>query len=224
MRGLSLVGVVLVAGACAQPTPSAAPMAASSVFSVDAGLRLSVDESSNGGPPLARTPEPGVLAEILAAAPKTMPSATDPSGVTLIGTETGVKQDRTAKNTLGSKGMANGSRGPKSTLIEGGTVEVQALPAHAAERAARAQIYYPLVTRCRDAEGHILPPDAVVLGFRVDEDGNIVASSISAIAAEAKHESAANCMRRELSAVAFRGLAGLRGSTTLLHVTIPSVD
>lgn len=224
MRGLPLVGVVLVGVACAQPAPTAAPVPASSVFSADVGRGLSFVEGSDGGAPLARNPEPGVLAEVLAAAPKTMPSATDPAGGTLIGTETGVKQDGAAENALRSKGTANSGRGPKSMSIESGTIEVQALPAHAAERAARAQIYYPLVTRCRDAEGHILPADAIVLGFRVDEDGHIVPSSISAIAADAKHESAANCMRRELSAVAFRGLAAFRGSTTMLHVTIPSVD
>jgi hypothetical protein len=120
--------------------------------------------------------------------------------------------------------MATGGRVAKSTLIESGTVEVQGLPAHAAERAARAQVYYPLVTRCRDADGRILPPDAVVLRFRVDEDGNIVPSSISAIATDPRHESAANCMRRELSAVAFRGPAALRGSATSLRATLPSVD
>jgi hypothetical protein len=103
-------------------------------------------------------------------------------------------------------------------------VEVQALPAHAAERMSRAQVYHPLVMRCRDADGKILPPDAIVLRFRVDEDGNIVPSSISAIAADPRHEAAANCMRRELSAVAFRGPAAFRGSPTSLRATIPSVD
>jgi hypothetical protein len=224
VRGLPLVGVVFVGVACAQPAPTAAPMPASSVFSADAGSGLSVVVGPDGGPPLARRPEPGVLAEILAAAPKKLPTATDPDGGSLIGTDTGVKPDETAENALRSKGAATSLRGAKSLLIESGTVEVQALPAHAAERTARAQVYYPLVTRCRDAEGRILPPDAIILRFRVDEDGNIVASSISAIAADPRHESAANCMRRELSAVAFRGPAALRGSATSLRATIPSVD
>jgi len=194
------------------------------VFSADAGPGLSVVESSNGSQPLARSPEPGVLGEILAAAPKKMLSATDPDGGTLIGTETGVKQDGAAENTLGSKGTANGVRAAKMMSIESGVVEVQGLPPHAAERTARAQFYYPLVTRCRDTDGQILPPDAITLRFRVDEDGNIVPSSISAIAADERHESAANCMRRELSAVAFRGPAAFRGSPTSLRATIPSVD
>jgi hypothetical protein len=224
VRGLSLLGVVLVGVACAQPTPTAAPMPASSAFLADAGPGLSVVEASNGGAPLARSPEPGVLAEILAAAPTSMPSATNPNGGTLIGTETDTKPDQSSLNTLGSKGMASGPRVPKSMSIESGVVEVQGLPAHAAERTARAQFYYPLVMRCRDTAGQILPADAITLRFRVDEEGNVVPSSISAIAADPRHESAANCMRRELSAVAFRAPAALRGSPTTLRATIPSVD
>jgi hypothetical protein len=165
-----------------------------------------------------------VLAEILAAAPKELPTSTNANGGTLIGTDTGAKQDDAAENTLRSKGIATTGIGGKSALIESGTIEVQALPPHAAERTARAQVYYPLVTRCRDAEGHILPADAIMLRFRVDEDGNIVPSSISAIANEPRHESAANCMRRELSAVAFRGPAAFFGYATTLRATIPSVD
>jgi len=199
-------------------------MPASSVFSPDSGMGLSVVEGIDGGPPLAKQPEPGVLQEILAAAPKQLPSATDPDGGTLIGTETGAKPDDAAANTLGSNGSSPAAQGPKSALIESGLVEVQALPGHALERTSRAQVYYPLVTRCRDAEGHILPPDAVVLRFRVDEDGHIVPSSVSAIAVDPKYESAANCMRRELSAVSFRGLAAYRGTPISLKATIPSVD
>lgn len=222
VRGLVLAGVVFVAGACTQPAPTAAPMPASSVFSREAGLGLSVVDGADGGPPLAQHPEPGVLAEIVAAAPKTLPVATDPDAGTLIGTETGVKADDGSPNALGSKGT--GGRLAKSTTIESGVVEVQGLPAHAAERILRAQIYHPLVNRCRDTEGRILPPDAIVLRFRINEDGNIEPSSISAIAADPRHENAANCMRRELSALAFRGPAAFRGSATSLRATIPSVD
>jgi hypothetical protein len=223
VRQLPLVGVVIVGAACTQPAPTAAPMPASSVFSVDAGMSLSVIDGTDGGLPLAQQPEPGVLREILAAAPKKIPASTDPDGGTLIGTDTGAKQDDAAGDGLKTKGLSS-AKEAKSALIESGLVEVQALPGHAAERTIRAQVYYPLVTRCRDADGHILPPDAIVLRFRFDEDGNIVPSSISAIPADPKHESAANCMRRELSAVAFRGLAAFRGTPISLKATIPSVD
>jgi hypothetical protein len=221
VRVWPLVGVVGFGFACSQPAPTAAPAPASSVFSADAGVGLSVVDGADGGPPLAKEPERGVLAEILAAAPKELPKPTDADGGTLIGTETGA--DGVA-NPLGTKGTLAMAHGKKATMIESGSIEVQSLPAHAAERTARAQIYYPLVMRCRDADGRILPPDAIVLRFRLDEDGNIVPSSISAIAVDPRHESAANCMRRELSAAAFRGPAATRGSSVSLKATIPSVD
>lgn len=224
MRGLLLVGVGVWSAACTQSAPTAAPPPASSVFSADAGLGLSVVDDRERALPLAQHPEPGVLNEIVAAAPKNQPPATNGDGATLIGTETGVKPPKTSENALHAKGVPTTRRNPKSAVIESGTVEVQSLPAHAAERTSRAQVYYPLVARCRDADGHILPPDAIILRFRVDEDGNIVPSSISAIAADPRHESAANCMRRELSALAFRGLAAFRGSATSIRATIPSVD
>jgi len=189
---------------------------------MDAGMGLSVVGGADGGLPLATEPEPGVLEEILSAAPKTPPKPTEPDSGTLIGTETGEKEGP-GTSSFASK-AASATRGSKSSLVETGIIEVQALPAHAAERTARAQIYYPLVMRCRDAEGHILPPDAIVLRFRVDDDGNIVPSSISAIAVDPRHASAANCMRRELSAAAFRGPAASRGFPSSIKATIPSVD
>lgn len=222
VRRLLLVGVGLGFAACAQPAPSAAPAPATSVFSPDTALRLSVGDGADGNSSLAQAPTPEALEEIIAATPKNAAASTGPNGATLIGTETDVKEERPSENALGSKG--SGNKAKKSMVVESGTVEVQALPAHAAERLSRAQVYHPLVMRCRDPEGRILPPDAIVLRFRVDEDGNIVASSISAVAADARHEAAANCMRRELSAVAFRGPAAFRGTPTSLRATIPSVD
>ncbi len=222
MRAVSLAIAVVGLG-CSQPEVTIAPAPISSVFSADAGPGLSA-ESLDGRAPVAREPEPGVLAELLAAAPKHAPTSTDPDGGTLIGTETNLKPDGPSDNGLGPQGLAPKVRGRASSVVESGTVEVQGWPARVAERTARAQVYYPLTTRCRDALGKILPPDAIVLKFRVDEDGNIVPSTISAVAADARYESAANCMRRELSALAFRGPAAYRGLTTSLNATIPSVD
>ena len=224
VRGLLLVGVVFASGACTQPAPTATSRPASSVFSPEAGGGLSVVDDADGGPPLAQHPQPGVLDEILAAAPKKMPASTDPDAGTLIGSDTGIKADESAENALGSKGTPTAARSSKGAVVESGPIEVQGLPAHAAERMSRSQVYHPLVNRCRDADGHILPPDAIVLRFRINEEGNIEPSSISAIAADPRHESAANCMRRELSALAFRGPAALRGSAPQLRATIPSVD
>lgn len=222
VRRLLVVGIVMGFAACAQPAPTAAPPPATSVFSPDMALRVSVGDGADGNSSLAQAPTPGVLQEILAATPKNAAASTAPNGATLIGTETDVKEDGPSENALSTKG--SGNKAKKSPVVEGGAVEVQALPAHAAERLSRAQVYHRLVMRCRDTDGRILPPDAIVLRFRIDEEGNIVPSSISAVAADKRHEAAANCMRRELSAVAFRGPAAFRGTSTSLRATIPSVD
>ncbi|HRI64558.1 MAG TPA: hypothetical protein PK156_09965, partial [Polyangium sp.] len=76
MRAVLLTGVVFVVGACTQPAPTTTSRPASSVFSPEAGGGLSVVDGADGGPPLAQHPEPGVLDEILAAAPKTLPAST----------------------------------------------------------------------------------------------------------------------------------------------------
>lgn len=221
VRVSPLIGLAVLGVACSEPPPTTAPVLASSVFSADAGMGLSAVEGFDAGPSFAKEPEPGVLGEIVAAVPKKTLTATDPDGGTLIGTETGVKESEVAKNNLGSKDPAPKA---KSAMVESGPMEVQALSPHGVERMARAQIYHSVVTRCRDSAGRILPADAIVLGFRIDEEGTIVPSSISAIANDPKHENAANCMRRELSAVAFRGLAASRGTASKFTATVPSVD
>jgi hypothetical protein len=92
------------------------------------------------------------------------------------------------------------------------------------ERECRAQLYWPLVQRCRDPSGSILPPEVVTLRFLVDADGAIVSSSIFAAASEPRWEPAAECMRRELSALPFRAPASVRGAVTRVEATVPSVD
>ena len=225
VRVLPLIGIVVVGAACAEPAPSAAPRPATSVFSANAGASLSVAALLDGGLPFAKAPEPGVLDEIVAASPKALPKNTGPDGGTLVGTETKDEQAADAEVALSSKEPSAASvRSDKPALVKGGNVEMQELPAHAIERATRAQLYYPLVMRCRDVDGKILPPEAIVLRFKTDEDGSIAPSSISAVAVDPRHESAANCMRRELSAAPFRAPATARGVATHVSATIPSVD
>ncbi len=231
VRVLPLIGivVVVVGAACAEPAPSAAPRPATSVFSADAGAGLSVAALLDGGLPFAKAAEPGVLDEIVAASPKALRKNTGPDGGTLVGTETKTEtkdeQAADAEAALSSKepGVLP-LRADKPFLVKGGNVEMQGLPAHAIERATRAQLYYPLVMRCRDLDGKILPPDAIVLRFKIDEEGSIAPSSISAVAVDPRHESSANCMRRELSATPFRAPAAARGVATHVRATIPSVD
>jgi hypothetical protein len=113
----------------------------------------------------------------------------------------------------------------KKSDVQLGVVAVQSdMASPAIEREARAQLYFPLVSRCRDKEGKILPPDAVLLEFTINEDGYIVAQNISATATSPEHHSAADCMRRELLGLPFRGPAGARGQQAQVKMTVPSVD
>ena len=92
------------------------------------------------------------------------------------------------------------------------------------ERECRAQVYWPLVDRCRDTRGAILPPEVVTLHFLIDSDGAIVSSSIQATATDARWDAAAECMRRELSALPFHAPASVRGAVTRVAATVPSID
>jgi hypothetical protein len=95
----------------------------------------------------------------------------------------------------------------------------------AIEREARAQLYYPLVTKCRDKAGKILPPDAVFLEFEIDVDGYIVPTSIATKAFQSEFQQAADCMRHMLAGLQFRGPPGARKvKPTTVKMTVPSVD
>ncbi|MRG95028.1 hypothetical protein [Polyangium spumosum] len=213
------------------PAPLPSPRASSSVFSPEAAARLPLAEPEDGGAPVAKEAVPGVLEEILAAAPKASTTPTGPDGGTLVGTETGVREEaREAGGGLdgGVDAAAAASalpRARKRIHIQAGSPDVhEGIPSSAVERAARAQLYYPLVTRCRGADGKILPPDTIVLRFKIDVDGYIVPSSISTSGTEPRYEAAANCMQRELSAAGFRAPAAARGVATWVNATVPSVD
>ena len=204
------------------PAPAPTPRAASSVFSPEVAARLPLAEPEDGGAPVAKAPAPGVLEEILAAAPKASATSTGPDGGTLVGTETGVRDE--TQSTPESLDASPLRRSKRMQIQEGSPDVHEGIPSPAVERAARAQLYYPLVTRCRGADGKILPPDTIVLRFKIDVDGYIVPSSISASGAEARYEAAATCMQRELSAAAFRAPAAARGVATWVNATVPSVD
>ncbi|MDC3955853.1 hypothetical protein [Polyangium jinanense] len=228
-------GFVLTALLCASlvactsepaPAPAPPPRAASSVFSPEVAARLPLAEPEEGGAPVAKAPVRGVLEEILAAAPKSSATPTGPDGGTRVGTETGVRDETEGAPEGPRVGLeASAPRMAKRIQIQEGSPDVhEGIPSPAVERAARAQLYYPLVTRCRGDDGKILPPDTIVLRFKIDVDGYIVPSSISASGTEARYEAAANCMQRELSAAAFRAPAAARGVATWVNATVPSVD
>jgi hypothetical protein len=217
---LALATAIALAG-CAEPEPSAQPRPATTVFSPRAAPQAAPVDRGDSGAELQTTPDPTALEEILAAAPRTGARPTGPDGGTLVGTVTDAGDE-----PRDAGAPAPDAAAPKAEArVEAGEPEVQpGLPSPAIERAARAQLYYPLTTRCKDKGGKILPPDAIQLNFRIDADGYVVPSSISAIATDPRHEDAASCMRRELGAATFRAPAAARGAGTWVNVTLPSVD
>lgn len=183
----------------------------------DIGVRAT--DIADAGPAPTATVDPLAFDDFLKAAPSSAPAPTDPDGGTLLGAATA---------TAGASSPITVEEPPKRSakaVVQLGTVAVQSEMASAAlEREARAQLYFPLVTRCRGKDGKILPPDAILLEFTIDADGYIVPQNISATATSAEHTAAAKCMRRELSGLPFRGPSGARGQTAQVKMTVPSVD
>jgi len=163
--------------------------------------------------------DPLAVDDLLRAVPKTAPSPTDADGGTLVGSDTGTPSTASPVTTI------EVPERQKKPSVQFGVMAVQAdMASPAIEREARAQLYFPLVTKCKDAAGKILPPDAVKLELTIGDDGYIVQQNISATAVDPSHHAAAECMRRELSGLPFRGPAGARGRGTLVKMTVPSVD
>jgi hypothetical protein len=224
VRAAFALALAAVLAACAAPEERPPPpRPASSVFSPDAAAHLESPESSAGTKPFAKDPDPAALGEILAAAPKNAPQVTGPDGGTLVGTNTElVEKDPKNAQVLIPAHKDPGL--PKISIKEGDLDVGVGIPSPAVERAARAQLYHSLVTRCRDQNGKLLPPDAIVLHFRIDADGYIVPPSISAIASDPNHADAAACMRRELAGSSFRAPMAARGMASMVNATVPSVD
>jgi hypothetical protein len=165
--------------------------------------------------PVPTTSEPAALDEILGAAAKNAPSPDDERS--LIGTDTHLVSDAGVHPPRADA--------PKSGRVRVGSVSVEpGMSSPAIERAARAQLYWPLVQRCRDPAGGILPPEVVRLTFHVDRDGYIVPATILAVAKETRFADAARCMARELGIVQFRAPAGGRGLPQVVTTDVPSVD
>lgn len=159
------------------------------------------------------------LDDLVAAAPKLVPSPTAADGGTTIGAETTLPEPsaRAAESAA-----PDATHAPRVVV---GTPTLQAAMANPAiERAARAQLYWNLVQRCRDKDGKILPADAIAMRFSIDADGYIARSSIVATARSAEHTEAAHCMRRELSTATFRAPAATWGHPGGVQATLPSVD
>ncbi len=150
--------------------------------------------------------EPAALLEIIAAAPA---DSTSPDA--LPGSAPPAPSAR-------SKGRASIDLGAEPMVMEPG------LASPAIEQALRAGLYWELVQRCRDAEGKLLPPDAIDLAFTVEADGSIAKASVTATARKREHDAAAECVRREVGASTFRGPLPENGMATRVATTVPSVD
>jgi hypothetical protein len=189
---------------------------------------------AQGGPDAGADPavvssvDPAAVDELLAAVPKTQPAPTGPDGGTLIGTDTGEKEqtDRPAKKEPAGPPLPKAAAEPqKKSLVSLGDVSFQGSMANPSiERAARAELYWPLVQRCRDKDGKILPADAILIVFQINVDGYIIGSSIVASPTKPIYEDAAHCMRRELLTSTFRAPPAARGVPSKITMTVPSVD
>ncbi|WP_437332090.1 hypothetical protein [Sorangium sp. So ce394] len=221
----ALVVLLPLLASCGRPEPAPpaeADAGAHTPWTRSAAASLSERgaQPRSGGPPAASSAEPGALEEILAAARQAAPRPGDGASLAKIGTTTGLP----APSAPPSAAEPSPAPAPRSR-VEIGAPMVQAdMSSPAIEKAARAQLYWDLVQRCRGPDGKILPPDAVRVEFNVDAEGYIVVPTIIGSASDPRYDEAATCMRRELSGATFRAPAGARGLPTRVDATVPSVD
>lgn len=220
-------------GACSRPVEDPAAPSESSPKGVASartseGLGPSPAPSSASEARASASVEADALAELIAAAPKQRPPTTGAEGASLVGTETGEKPSKepeVPKKDAAPSPSGSADAPPQKQKISVGLLSIQRdMASPSIEREARAQLYWPLVQRCRDKAGKILPADAILILFRIDEDGYIISSSISATPSKPEFEDAASCMRRELSVATFRAPPAARGMPTGVTMTAPSVD
>jgi hypothetical protein len=167
-----------------------------------------------------RSTDPAALAEILTAAQRADAARPDHAGATKIGTSTGVP----ALPARPSPPEPQVEAAPRPRVAVGEPAVQGNMSTPAIEKAARAQLYWDLVQRCRGPDGKLLPPDVIRVDFNVDPEGYIVVPTVVATASDPRYDEAAACMRRELSAATFRVPAGARGLPTRVEATVPSVD
>lgn len=223
MRCAAAIAFILVVASCATRDAPEQPRPVATTPDLSPWSRAAHDDAgapmSDAGIVPPSSPDPAALDEFLHEAPKNLPRATGDDGKTKVGTDTGAPADSTPPPI---DHPPEPSHKPKVSV---GTPNVQAEMSNPAiERAARAQLYYILVTRCRDKDKKILPHDTVHLKFTVDGDGYIVAPTIIITPTNPIYDEAANCMRRELSTATFRAPAATRGTPVGVDMTVPSVD
>jgi hypothetical protein len=211
------------AAGCSRPGGDSAPGAAASASASAAGSSWSREAlAPRGGaadpvdPAVMGSIDPGALDDLIAAAPKPPASA---AARPAIGADTGLPA---GSASVVEPPPPEPKRTPRVVVGEPTMQPPMATPSM--ERAARAQLYWNLVQRCRDKDGKILPADAISLRFLIDADGYITPSSIVARASSTEHADAAHCMRRELSTATFRAPSAAWGHVGEVRATVPSVD
>jgi hypothetical protein len=221
-----VVGLALVSGAaCSRPVAAPAPSAsgASSAAAAAPWSREALAPHRGNAEPLVPgvigSIDPSALDDLVAAAPKLVAHPTALDGGTMIGADSGVPVPSASADAP----PAPEAPSPPHVVI-GAPTEQAPMATPAIERAARAQLYWNLVQRCRDKAGNILPADAIKVHFIIDVDGYIPPASILATASAAQYAEAAQCMRRELSTATFRAPAATWGRMGEVNATLPSVD
>lgn len=172
--------------------------------------------------------DPAALDEILSAAARGSEAgqATQVDRSALLGTDTGVPADAgpaEARSRVPSR-SPDFQASPVAKIGVGKVTVEPGMSSAGIERALRAQIYWPLVRRCRDRRGAILPPEVIQLRFHLDLDGYVIPATVLAVPKEQQYEDAARCMGRELSMATFRGPAAARGQPQEVITDVPSVD
>jgi hypothetical protein len=214
---------LLVLAACSrapagQPGATGSVAGGSPVFGREA-FAPPAGDAGGGELPVPTKADPAALDEILAAAASRGAAAPPPRGG-LVGTDTKVPGEAGAAG-----GASQTADTPRSSKIHVGKVIVEpGMSTPSVERSARAQVYWPLVQRCRDREGAILPPEVVHLAFQLDRDGYVVPATIRAAPKDPRFADAARCMARELSITTFRAPAAARGLPQDVFMDVPSVD
>jgi hypothetical protein len=163
--------------------------------------------------------DPEALDELIARAPKIVRRPTGKDGGTAIGDDTLLPPE-----TISPAASAEPQAPAKPKVVVGAPTVQPAMATPAIERASRAQLYWGLIQRCRDPEGHILPPEAIRLQFHIDGDGAIIASTIVATPRDPRFANAARCMQRELSMATFQAPVSTRGRESTVDAAVPSVD
>jgi hypothetical protein len=92
------------------------------------------------------------------------------------------------------------------------------------ERDLRGTLYFDLVDACRGPGGAPLPPEAVLVVFRVDPKGQIDRASVQATALDRAHAEAARCMVRVVRSSEARFTPPRTDKPIEIHAKVPSVD